>query len=973
MIKKIKSFSSFFLAFLLFFSVLVCFFAVENVKAENCYIVNNAPVYGSTFFDIVRLSNGTLYSIYINSSVYIDIDTTFSLNNGTTWSVPYKLFTGAYYSKIKSCVLSNDTIVIFVKEQITYTAKVYLWTIGNSPTLVKNIVSDDVTYVDMVIDNDNNIHTVYGTTAGNLYYLPYHSGLSSWGSSLLIASGIPSSDLLFDIWVDEYNTVYIPYYTVSTSVSFYLAYKSFSATVFTIKADSVISGTGVSGVKVVTDSAKNIYYFKCYLDGLYIVNCSVYNTVKSLIKQFDVIDNLYNNYLSDVQITTTDKIYIMYYGTGYYHNNVLLKNRIYSGGTIGAEGFITTGGYTSHYGKFVYERFPSNMNTVSGYSVAYKNTSLSGYICYTFDSIYYLDGLEHQDYGCPDFSSYSSLDHTHTIYPYTISQDVTPYLEFISGTNITSKIRGFDFFVSYLQRESDPVLGNYGLYINGLYAGNPVCFCLDTSDVLRLRWDLTSYNISCNDTRPVFELYHDTSSIMKWYTVVTPFDELVYRIPSDSYARFDTSHINGIFEINNYYGDISKRLSPNWVMYYSDYEPVPVPHPSINSIALYDSPGVLLNIHPTYKIPFSYVFKTIFIDTWVNETEKYTLSIFDENNIPVGFSQYFPMQIDVYHKIPGWTPYYYGNYTISLSDNYGYYLNTTVNITDIEVNYAIWTYPNPSNFGSDITIGVYCSNPGLYTGYVVCAFWDTSTDINTITKSVLQINIPSFNEDGFYFTVTNVRETGNLRFRLFATNGTIYFPISGTYMHYMNTVFGTNYITSSLKNNNGFIGTKFYVYGKFTDAFITATVFRNNEVLQVVTIGDFAIDQNIQTPGMYIYFLKVKRNTTWDILSSVSVIISKPSGGQTGAGFPIPIVDPPLSYMLGIAIILLFAMIPLGFAVMFKMPFTDVPILVYVLFACIGLVLSVLLGYIPIWVPFFILIVTLLISVLIYFRGKTNQ
>jgi len=111
-------------------------------------------------------------------------------------------------------------------------------------------------------------------------------------------------------------------------------------------------------------------------------------------------------------------------------------------------------------------------------------------------------------------------------------------------------------------------------------------------------------------------------------------------------------------------------------------------------------------------------------------------------------------------------------------------------------------------------------------------------------------------------------------------------------------------------------------------------------------------------------------NTTYNVLGEYV----PPPGPGTDIVFPLPdIAGTTLGIIVGFCIILGFCLAPLGIAVGTDTDFKDIPAFVYILFACLGLTLSVVLGYIDIWVPFFLIIILIILAFIMWLRTNITE
>lgn len=573
--------------------------------------------------------------------------------------------------------------------------------------------------------------------------------------------------------------------------------------------------------------------------------------------------------------------------------------------------------------------------------------------------------------GCTDFSGYDNIDLTigHTRFDTIVYSN--KYLEFTGISQISARLRGFELLVSPVQISSDSDLNNYLLYLNNIYIGSADCY-KNYMDGYLLQWDLTSLNLTLLNELPIFELVHDTTSSTPWYIGTNPcwpFQESHKR-----YEIYSTSHINGQVILS----DASKLRysSPNWILYYSDFD-VNTTNPGYqNSITLYDSNHLELT-EGIWNIPTGYVFKTIFIDVKVDTTDKYKLYIYNEDDDSVGSAQYFPKELLSYHSIYSWTPFYDGNYTISLMYGSIYTVNVSLNITFVNTSFALWTTPNPSKYGSSVLVGVYAEDIETYVYYSIGIFGD-SINVNNLELADIRIDIPYFT-NSFFYTETWLSGLHSPSYlRLFGSNGSAVFrPITGLYLHYTQYLVKQAFIKTSLQYDTGTVGQLFDVFGSYTYTFSNAEVFLGNEAIYDVATGSFSFNYQFSKVGTYTFYLKEYNVDSWFTLDSVtvSIIASSPTGDAlTNFMDTLPLF---VKIILAFIIILLCTISPLIATTSIKQGIKiqsfqniDIPALVYVGFFMFGIVITCLIGLLPYVVIAIVLIGLILAFAILWMQRK---
>ena len=599
----------------------------------------------------------------------------------------------------------------------------------------------------------------------------------------------------------------------------------------------------------------------------------------------------------------------------------------------------------------------------------YSTTSVNGVGLY-FDNFYITGEISGGStaYGeCFDFSSYQN------VYNMPISgwkrtglQTSYKYLELSGTSKLTGKLNGYKLLVYKEQIYDDEILTNYGMYIDGEYVGNPECTERYDERSYFLVWNLSSYNIRLENQTPIFEFYHDIDinvHSFAWYLEVLDLFEFVGPPAVSSIAFFySTDKIDGTISTNP---TIQLNCHPNWILYYSETSSSVNPEYE-NDIALLDSSQLPLSTHSTWNIPFTYAHKTIFFDVYVDTIEKYKLYVYDNNGALTGSTQYYPKDMLLYHGIYGFTPYTEGNYTVHLKNGATTVVSRKFNVTSLDEYFSLWTYPNPSKTQSTVTLGVYSSQPNLYNNYKIGIFTKIS-DVTSLDKADDTITIPYF-INNYYYTETFIPlNYGTAFIRLFASNGTIYFPVTGVYQHFIQgeTVFNRIW-TSLLDNNNiGYINEEFLIYYTFNVPLVDAQIFWDDQPIKQVSFGSNKFSFSYHEIGTYSLSMKARANNTWTLVPGCQITISLIEKEQDGSTDVLPKIGDQLGYIVGLIITMFCMLAPLLIAHGLHAN-VSIPALAYALCGGVGVAVSTGLGFFPFWILAFIVIIGILIVVVKY-------
>lgn len=692
------------------------------------------------------------------------------------------------------------------------------------------------------------------------------------------------------------------------------------------------------------------YYVSVLFNGASHNYFTWYNTTGAILVEMDVYvgSTTYIKYkdYNDVWQVIYSKDYAYYSGDiswGYLTENVIRYSA--SGTYVNGTGSISGDEYTGSsqfYSKSCFLNFGSGSDQVYIYEYG---TNLESY-------------NPPNPSGCVDFSGYSNIAHVGTAL--TVVSTPSEYIEFVGGSSISAKLTGFILIVEEAYQDLTD-LSRYGLYMNNIYVGSPICYYYAPGGAgnIFLEWDFTAFNIQLQNETPMFELYHDNSgsSINAWFLGVGDYVG-TNPVATNTLKISDISHINGIYDGEQYY-----EYSPNWILYYTDYfSDEDNPGYSVNDIGFLSDINTQSPIHPVYDIPFTSQYKTIYFDVYVIAQSIYNINVFFNGN-PVGYTQYFPKEVIGYHDIIGFIPYDVGNYTVSLYDGDGYYLNKTFYSYPFISMFSIWSFPNPSTDEGIINIGVFASNPTKYQEYLIGGFLSLS-DVNNIDNADIKQYISDWNSGYYYFSTMLASGITRVHFRLFATNNSIYIPISSIHTHYIRSFITNTYLATDLINNVGYTGIPFNIYGSYGSTVSSATIFLDNLAIKTSVQGDFSFSYTINSPGTYRLNLKeanadysffTLREITISIVENPIINIDKDIFTEFLATLSLP-----LKIGIGLLLTLIITLLPLIIGIFLSKHSMIMPDMVYVGFFFLGLGVSSGIGFLP-WALFFVILFGLII------------
>jgi hypothetical protein len=540
----------------------------------------------------------------------------------------------------------------------------------------------------------------------------------------------------------------------------------------------------------------------------------------------------------------------------------------------------------------------------------------------------------------------------------------SPFIEFTSHSSLSLTPEVFELWVGSALYEGDSDTSNYFLYINGLSVGNPICFYLLSGQTYVLQWDLSSFSPISEEVL-VFELAHTiTFDGSHYWNIARATANLLYGPPSPTMITYKNTGTNGVLDGTPEYSGSC------WKLYFSAFG---TPEDEENTDFDVGINLIGFNTHPTYNTPYSFIYETIYFEVFSNRTDNYYHLNISKGAVTQGNEQGYPKDIYSYHVIHGYTPTTEGNYTVSLCRDSNNVIvdHKHFNITTKTVDYAIWTFPNPSNTGVNHGVTVYISDDTVFQNYYVSGVVDEDL-VNNFNSSDRKIIVGTLDGNKYWSTsLITFAISGWEYWRLWGTNDNISFiPLTSPYLHYVNSLTQNNYIRTSLTNGEGYTGESFNVYGQHSYILSQLSVYLDNKPIKDVSTNvSFLIPYSFSNVGTHTFSLRVFNDGVWEIVDSVVVsIVIKPSGGGELGGM----LPPPYSYIMGAIITIVLMILPsiaLG-----KIGISGSESLKYVpIFSgTMGFILSCLIGFFP-WYSIFALLFVLILIIVALYLAKSKQ
>jgi hypothetical protein len=539
---------------------------------------------------------------------------------------------------------------------------------------------------------------------------------------------------------------------------------------------------------------------------------------------------------------------------------------------------------------------------------------------------------------------------------------VEKYVELVNGYEINGDISGFEIAINPTM---DNDLSNYFLYINGMSMGNP-CemegFASGSTSLDKLKWDITG--LTLQNESVVIELYHNSLS---WNLGYNGDSTNVYgpQYPGECIYHSHNSFIDGILNYN--ITRVTRRAM--YKIYFSNVT-------SGGENPDYDNSLVVKGngVNATDGIQWTNKYDTVYFDVHVNDTiYDYYINVY-KDGVAIGENQYYPIYITSYQEMHGYTPEAIGTYKVILMRTGDYeVLNETFwvkNITAIQSRYVIYTAPNPSFMNNDYTVFVLIDDGDIYNYYYARAFVYSSDTFNY--------------NDGFGGGVINAigsltsfnfaHNKGNLDYhywRIFGSDdGITFFPLGDVYNHYIDrSLIDTPYL--SLSTYSIMLGDTINILGFHPIGLDYAVFIGSTNAFDVSGQVNFNIPFTPSNKGIYTITLKNKVGGTWitpnpDCVKTLNVN-DNTSGGGGGINI-FPTVSQPLGSIIGLIVTIFCLLSPFMVSGALHLQNAIHPV-IYAFTGGLGLSISTIIGWFPVWIPFFVIACGIIILVVYYLKG----
>lgn len=604
-------------------------------------------------------------------------------------------------------------------------------------------------------------------------------------------------------------------------------------------------------------------------------------------------------------------------------------------------------------------------------------------------------GVGGTEEGCIDTSDFQEFQNGLETESHSYMLVDKPIIEFTTYSPVSLTPEVFEIMVTvYPVGVIYPIgeLSDYFLYINGFNLGNPVCYFPYQNTgyyiIYSMQWDISSMG-QINNTVLDFELvslYADGGQY--YWELYTSWVENPMTNPFDViWAQNDSQYLDGV--VPDGHGELLSQLQGAcWRIFYSAWNPTPLPTPYNNSLNLILEPNGFKKDSNYNGSIYIYELQTGMIEYSVDTVNAYY-------SLNISYSEdasYQCLPIYSYHDYYGFVAntiewFGWGYYYVTLE-----YTNNQTSIISTEFYYAnlsdyppynpdfyvsIQTSPNPSNVNSPYIVYVYNNNISRYDYWYLCRFTDDSSSYSFAyaidTYSVTNVN----NENFTTFNVYTKDTTGYEIWILFASNDNSLYLNLFEYKHFIRSIFSDAYLFTDLTDNKGYTDTPFNII-----YFHSYTLSRVDVKFDGNSINQYT-DANQRTSfshssgyiGYHDITLELYSNNTWTVLKTVRIQLTKQSGGGDGNDFNI-VIPEPYSYFAGIFVIVLMTLSPLAVVGFMSKStgrdfnFSSIPQILYLIMSIIGFVITILFEWMPVWTVVILFVLIALIILILYFKGK---
>lgn len=955
-----------------------------NVGATESEVQSGEYITPFQMIEICVSSNGTLYSMGNKyGSPYHDLTCYVSYDNGANWSI-FQQVDGNCIGMGAMAIDSKDDLH-FIYFEYTGAGELYLWryrTYDNSEDTWADeiawktltgyhwINSDGCRGADLYIDSNDNIYATFSAEESGtydneyVYYKWYSSSSDTWSALTNIYSGDTAVSNLFGVTICHVaNKIRIAYgyqgiireyvydettYTYSTSNLSNVNYNSRNPD-YTVY-ESTIHLT-YEGKTSTSDDEYAIIYMK---------NSGSWSSQTTIHE-----DILYDQYYPNLAINSDGTVNIIWVGKGYISSSYQqLKQCSYSSGSWGEVGYITTGQDNKIACRLNYQNYPTFCRLGGGISILYYNSTDDGLRYVDSGSLSWYSGGDDGYEGDFEFDANSNIGTLDTGCTMNVAGKE---VEFKYQVPLTINATGFDILVSPDQHSYAGDKSTYDLFINGESMGNPTEWKAYGSNWV-LRWTFADEKVITN-SEILFEVWNDqlVAGYSYWYLGVScNYEDL----DGDGIAtmRYSSTYPNGVFDGTWLAKDVAYQLYYNVISFVEDETPVDYNTISATNTTYYVGESVSL----TYTVKSSDLVYDNYVRIWNDDTA---------TEVTLGTMQGFPYLCTHQVETIGFVPFTSANYTAHLyinnveTDNVSFFADEHIN-----PEMYVFSYPNPSKVGQKIWVSYKFDHPSNKSGAI---FLCNSPNLNSY-ESVYYLSdgdsgfwTRTFDSVGIYYFIMAVDIDGN---------GTYGIVSNGVHPHYVRSEHGNNYFTLggyNLRLNEEGTVTQI-ASGECNMVSGNVFLYDNNQLVKTITESPFSYNYEIHTAGLHTVEMRLITNVT-TVLCTQNYTVTTYSGEDdieqvedTGNAIRDYIYDNFGDFgifMAGVLIILGFMLIPLILVLYVNVHFHknmdvgDIHWSLYLIFAIVGVAVTVILHIADKWLILLIVVACITIAVVI-FKGS---
>jgi hypothetical protein len=342
-----------------------------------------------------------------------------------------------------------------------------------------------------------------------------------------------------------------------------------------------------------------------------------------------------------------------------------------------------------------------------------------------------------------------------------------------------------------------------------------------------------------------------------------------------------------------------------------------------------------------------------------------TIKIYDDGvqvfNQDAGFP--YPIPSGDWDGTRTFIPQSDGTFWIILVRDGSEIVNLTLTVTATTSNYALWSYPNPTNYNNHITIGYVYDNPGDNPGLILLG---SNANMNSTGDALRWWIIEDATSGNF-----TLQQTDNWYIYIYYGDGLgNYYRIYDLDIHQTLTTLEQDklnvlYTTYTLSSTNNYKFTQ-QISGHHNWYGMTVEIRINNAfIADVGSTVDFILEKEISTDGDFLVQMYLVSNGTDVLLKEISFSVSfvgTPPSPPTQSfrdllgGF---------AWVFGFGLIFMFMLLPMTIASKLGI---ELPMMANIGSAALGLSFTVYAGLLDQWVIFITVIAMVVGAIVVMFR-----